>query len=135
MSTSSLTTEKHKRLVEIARSGAWDNMSQLDLTFEYKISSHTVKKIQDEAGVTPIGSIRLYPFDLMNWELPNTDLEEIWVMRFNRAGIERNRHKKRSPRWKKNGGITPKDPEYHRALEVERSKAQEYKKSKSENTL
>lgn len=73
------------------------------------------------------------PYHLMNWKLPNADLEDIWhVRRQMKSGchsqISQLRYERSlgKARWTRAGGKRPDDKMYWRALDAETAKAREW---------
>lgn len=76
-----------------------------------------------------------HPWHLMNWDLPNADLEEIWRVPTQRpssgAGAhsdvaQRRSEKKHPRRWNRAGGRRPNEAAYWRALDAEQIKARKW---------
>lgn len=67
-------------------------------------------------------------WDLVNWDLPNSDLAHIWEVSYHRVGAERSYFQQPSAKWSYFSG-PPGDEEYLRVVEVEWQKAKVWKTS------
>jgi hypothetical protein len=64
---------------------------------------------------------------IMNWRLPNRDLEKVWGLTFGRVASKRNRSSKPPPVYDIRFGKQISDPKYAEELEAEKAKAAEFK--------
>lgn len=67
-----------------------------------------------------------FPWDQMNWDLPNAELEEIWKVSFNGVARHRSRKQLQAARWDIRFGQNKDVPELKAAIEAEKQKAQIY---------
>ena len=92
------------------------------------VSHPTLKYWCNLYNVDILDAATYFPF-LLNWALPNSDLEEIWGQVFNYAGVMRYKWKIGPPKWSRAWGHKSKDPEYEKAIETEKLRAAQYQKA------
>lgn len=98
-------------------------MKAMNIPTVYKVT-----EIAKKAGVKlKRGRADRPPYHLVNWELPNIDIERIWKMSRNSPANYRCSKRLQAPRWTPAATATQQDPEYIQAIQQETQKAQDRK--------
>lgn len=93
------------------------------------LSKGSVHKILNRLGLTRVrGAPRRFYYDKLNWELPSTDLSEIWQIPFQTVARYARVFRKAEPKWDKRFTDASTDPVYRQAVEREKRTARKYKR-------
>ncbi len=98
------------------------------------VSTTTVRnamRLRPVVGLSVCGSL-IHPWPLMNWSLPNMDLDAIWGLTHNRAGTNRARHGHRQATWRRQHGAVPTSLAYTAAFRSEIITATSWRRDKAE---
>lgn len=85
-------------------------------------SYSTLRNARDRAGLPPCQWYQTYPWARFNWDLPNTDLGEVWGVCANYVSNRRRKLKQGESRWSRRSRNLTRDPAYRAAIKAERKK-------------
>lgn len=98
---------------------------------DWLVSAKDFSKIIGRLGIVchkkPGSSVK-YPWDHMNWSLPNQDLSEIWKISYQLIASNRLVFDRSKPAWSRAWGRIPDDPTYRSTVADEKKAAKNFKR-------
>jgi hypothetical protein len=94
------------------------------------VGEHAIRAARRAMGVAKAPGARCtsFPWPLVDWRLPTSDIAEVWGCRPQVASDVRRRHGLPGAQWRRRfRGRRPEDPAHRAALRAERAKAKRWK--------